>query len=175
MALWDRERQTVRGIGPPQDFAIILSFSPDSRRLVVGYMDGSLSIYDPHTGKQDGRPLQTCHSEAISFSPDGSLLAVATGNEVVLWDAASWQRLRAFRTGQAFVRSLAFHPTGCLLATAGDVPTLSLWDVEGRSRGRFNWEIGKVQALAFAPDGMTAAAGGSGGKVAIWDVEDKTG
>jgi hypothetical protein len=48
---------------------------------------------------------------------------------------------------------------------------LSLWDIEGRSRGRFNWEIGKVQALAFAPDGMTAAAGGSRGKVAVWDVE----
>jgi WD40 repeat protein len=175
VALWDRVAQTVRPIGSPRSFAVALSFSPDSRRLVVGSRGASLSVYDPHTGEQEGPQIQIGHPEVIAFSPNGGLLAVAGGNEVALWEVASWRELRAFRAGQAFVRRLAFHPKGRLLATAGDVATLSLWDLEGRSRGRFDWEIGKVQAVAFAPDGMTAAAGGSGGKVAVWDVEDGPG
>jgi WD40 repeat protein len=172
VALWDRLQQQFRPLGVGAGFATVLSFSPDGLRLAVGYLSGNLVVYNPHTGESDGPSLRIPQPEDITFSPDGKLLAGATGNEVVLWDAATRERVAAFRTGKVFIRRLVFHPGGQFLATAGDSPTLSLWDTQGRSRGAFNWEIGKVQAVAFAPDGMTATAGGSSGKLAIWDVED---
>jgi WD40 repeat protein len=137
VALWDRERQEVRWVSYPQAPATAVCFSPDSLRLVVGsFVGGRLRVFDPQTGEEDGPALDgVAQGETpLAFSPDGKRFAAGVGNEVVLWDVASRQRLRVIRAGQAFVRKLAFHPGGRLLATAGDVPTLSLWDSEdGRS------------------------------------------
>jgi WD40 repeat protein len=173
VVIWDRPKHLTRRIGSRQHFASNLAFSPDSRLLAVGHIDAPIILFDPVRGEVDGSTLDLEQGSMgdIKFSPDGKLLATTYYNLVILWDLVTRQRVREIRAGQAFVRKVAFHPGGKLLATCGDIPTLSLWDVEGRSCGRFNWEISKVQALAFAPDGMTAAAGGSRGKVAVWDVE----
>ncbi len=173
VAVWDRPRGQVRQIGPQNNNATALCFSPDSARMAVSYrLLGQVVIYGPREDGRDVVTLDGALAEVLAFTPNGELLAAADGNQVAFWDASTSQRVRVIRVGQAFVRSLAFHPRGQLLATAGDVPVVSLWDLEGRAQGRYDWKIGKVQALAFATDGMTAAAGGSGGKVAVWDLEE---
>jgi WD40 repeat protein len=173
LAVWDRPSDQVRGMGPDRS-AYAIAFSPDGRQLAVCYHYGAdLMIFDPTTGKDLFALPPVGLVETMAYSPDGELLAVASGSKVVVWDIPERREVRTIRAGQAFVRNVAFHPNGQLLATAGDIPTLSIWDMEGRSRGRFNWEVGKVQALSFAPDGMTAAAGGSSGRVAVWDVEEE--
>lgn len=171
VSVWDRKNHEVFYLDHRARFATSIAFSPDSSLLAVGYIEGNIHLFDLSTGKQDGAPLETPTPEMMTFSPDGRTLAAAVGNTAVLWDFATRERLRVIRVGQAIARQVAFHPNGQVLATCGDIPTLSLWDIEGGSRGKFNWEIGKVQALAFAPDGMTAAAGGSGGKLAVWDLD----
>ncbi len=162
VVLWDRPHQEIRRIGSQHGFATTISFAPNSLRLAVGHMGGQLVLYDPHTCEQVGPVLDVNQPETITFSADGLLLAAATGNEVVLWDTATWQRVRAIRAGQAFVRRLAFHPGGQILATAGDTPTLALWDIKGRWRGRAEaiqftqWrEIGIDIVLVEKPDPET--------------------
>lgn len=70
------------------------------------------------------RELPTTEGEiysdsAAAFSPDGSRLAVCTGNNIVkLWDTASGRELITLKGHSGEVRSVSFSPDGKTLAIA---------------------------------------------------------
>jgi len=111
---------------------------------------------------------------AVSFSPDGLLLAAGSEGAVRLWDLGtrdSWL-LRA----EGVIGQLAFSPDGKLLAAggSGEGEAMMVWDVTTRTRlkrrfkGADDYEF--LTSVAFSPDGGTLAAGSSGKVVWLWDV-----
>src|SRR4029453_2866136 len=88
-----------------------------------------------------GTPMRaTAPVSAVAFSPDSSMLAVATGTfgdptpvpteqTVQLWDVATRRPLPASLGGHtASVHTVAFSPDGGLLATGGDDHLVGLHD-----------------------------------------------
>ena len=70
------------------------------------------------------------------------------------------------------LNSAAFHPSGHILATAGNDGTVSLYDTTSwQVTKTFDWKIGKLRCVAFSPDGALAAVGSDTGKVVVWDVD----
>jgi WD40 repeat protein len=65
------------------------AFSPDSRRLVTGSLDGTLKLWDMTTGQE----ILTLSSHAggvydVTFSPDSQRIAAAGDDGLVrIWDA----------------------------------------------------------------------------------------
>ena len=114
---------------------------------------------------------------AVAFSPDGRLVAAATGaGEIVLVDASTWTIQRRFAADKpGFVVGVAFSPNGKLIASAGqdgvginDVATGQRRALIGRGT---NFSIG----VSFSPDGTQLAAGYSDGNfVTIDAVSGKT-
>lgn len=162
------------------DIVSYLAFSPADGMLAVADLKGGLHIIQPgasSTRINSNDPDQLVYyadwRRYLAFSPDGRTLAACSNQSILIWDVPGRGLVRRIKAGRVYVRQLAFHPGGRLLASGGDTPIVSFWDVStGEEVHRFDWGIGgKIVSLAFAPDGMTAAAGGSNRKFMVWDLD----
>jgi WD40 repeat protein len=95
------------------------------------------------------------------FSPDGSMVAVATNAGVTLWDMASRHQIgSAINEGVGPAQMLAFSPDRMVLAVAGQDGTIRLWDVASHEQIGAPLVVNQnaVEGIAFSPDGTLLAA-----------------
>jgi hypothetical protein len=168
-----------------------LAWSPDGKILasagamtvdnVPGLVD-TVCLWNPSTGKQIREWSLRQRKDIplgqrlfrIGFSPDGTLLAAADGdNTVVVWEVASG-RLRARSSGdQGEITALAFSADGRMLASGGMGRTIRLRELAtGKERRRFEGHLGAITKLAFSPDGLTLASASGDTSVLLWAVLD---
>jgi WD40 repeat protein len=105
-----------------------VSFSPDGTLLLYGGTDPTVWVWDM---AGDNHVLIEGDVEqvfALAFSPDGQVIATGDSGGLRLWDGATGANLAALTSpsGEA-VNSLAFSPTGTLIASAGDSGGVVLW------------------------------------------------
>ena len=147
-----------------------LALSPDGSLLYVGHTDPpSVTAYDVATG----RSLRSVTLPAawLEVSPDGSLLAVAGGTEVVLLDAATLAERRRLQGHSESIRVIRFSSSGALLASGSDDRTAIVWDVATGERREVMAEHSTgVWGLAFGPDDDTLYTG-VGQTLLTWDLE----
>jgi len=112
---------------------------------------------------------------AISWSPDGVLLAAASGKIVQIWDVKTGVPVFTFRGHSALVRAVAWSPDGSLrVASGGDDRLLMVWTFEPANR-IMEWLFGErqpaffsigygvkheVHSIAWSPDGRSLLVGG---------------
>jgi RNA polymerase sigma factor (sigma-70 family) len=116
-----------------------LALTRDGRRLISSSYDHTIRILEVATGETCRRvklPNRDKNSgvEAMSLSPDGSRLAVATEEEgrqnlVELWDMRSGKHLEPLSGHRSQVTRLAFSPDGCKLVSVSTDTTGLVWDV----------------------------------------------
>ena len=112
---------------------------------------------------------------ALAYSPDGLLLATATGfhdRVVRIWDVPRRTVRTELRGHLHTVNRVAFSRDGRLLATGSNDKTAILWDVaQGKEQATLRGHESAVTSLAFAPDGKTLATVSAWDRVIkLWDV-----
>jgi WD40 repeat protein len=188
--LWDvqtgKERATLRGHA---GLVHSVCFSPDGKLLAsatpewVGIAaDGqgmthspTIILWDALTGKKllsVGPPVSV---NAVCFSPDGTTLASANGDQTVkLWDVRTGKERATLRGHAGPVNAVCFSPDGKLLASAGRDRTIKLWDPEAFTERppKLEGHPGGVITLCFSPDGNTLASAGRDSTAKLWDVQN---
>ncbi len=149
-----------------------LSYSPNGTQLAAsgGWEDGNVRIYDLTSGELV-TTLDTGTQAAYdgTFSPDGSLIAAATGDGgVIVWDVASGEQIVLSNfTGYG----LTFSPDSTLIATGDDSSIITLWDARtGEEVRTFSGHTQRIESLAFYPDGTFLVSTSEDATVRVWDL-----
>ena len=173
-------------------------FAPDGKTLTSTSDDGSTLVWDltrlplpvPHA--KPGLPLppgalgrlgtpafrEDAAVWPAAFSPDGKMLAVASGTPeelkrtVSLWEVAGGKRLRQFHS-EFSIRCLMFSHDGTILSGACGGQVICWDSATGQRLQLFNQS---ADFLAFSPtDSLLAAAadysqGGTESAIGLWNV-----
>ena len=96
--------------------------------------------------------------DAMQYSPDGTVLAVATSVGIWLYDTETYQETALLARNNKGVAGLVFSPDGATLASAERLGDITLWDVKARKpkkTGLYNSSID--HKLVFNLDGKIFA------------------
>ena len=173
-------------------------FSPDGQTIATANKkDYTVQLWDPQTGQlkntlpigdrkymkgimvSDGVPKVVNYAprwvSSIAFSPDGHILAVATDNEIVLWNPNTGKP-KVILTRKGGFYHLSFSPNGRTLAAKNE-SGIYLWNVDtmdpekSKLQHTITGYSAEVNSISFSPDGKSLASGYRRKNIKLWDVE----
>jgi WD40 repeat protein/serine/threonine protein kinase len=192
--LWDiASGKELAGERLPGRSINAVAFSPDGHTLAIAQDastgTGGIRLRDVAKGQERWLLQRSGTILTVAFSPDGKLIAASTirqptGQEaqdfsIMLLDAATGQVTKSLPGHQQAVRTLAFDPTGKMLASGGWQPTAKIWDVlTGKELATVSVPADDIQSVAFSSDGQTLAVAGGGQRgrsvLTLYDTESHT-
>lgn len=165
----------------------ILRISPNGQLLAVTYEELSSGRKDVELRHiQDGSAMFILdghfgYVRDMEFSPDGQILITGDEESLDLNDASLWfwrvddgsliTKVENLQT----IESLAYSPSGDLVATGDNEGDIQIWFADATPLGSVGPEENEVLNLAFSPDGQTLASSARGSQVVhLWNVADRT-
>src|SRR5262249_17703897 len=114
---------------------------------------------------------------SVAVSPDGqSVVSAGNGTHAKVWDATTGRVTLNFSGHSETVFSVAWHPKGGKIATAGSLGrghSVKVWEAaDGHEDFRIpaDRSAGPYQVVAFHPDGSYLVTGQLEGVLQVWDA-----
>jgi serine/threonine protein kinase/WD40 repeat protein len=151
-------RPRVSGNGPALGwFLQRMAWLPDSNEVVLAYETGLIWFRADEEVKLVHPPGQ---SYACAVSPDGQRVATACDLDFLrIWDLDTRQMLHELKVPYKQGQSIAWSPTGELLATVGALNSHLIFFVDSNGEDLTHMEVpGFHRMVRFSPDGRRLAA-----------------
>ncbi|KAG0301433.1 hypothetical protein BGZ97_002782, partial [Linnemannia gamsii] len=105
-----------------------VAFSPDGRRIAVAFWDGTISIFDPHSGELlVSKKMAEDEPAALKFSPRGHQLLFNNFSTLCLWDLHSETPVVKLEGHNDGIRGAAYSPCGQWIVSCSGDHTARLW------------------------------------------------
>jgi WD40 repeat protein len=170
-----RELKALSPPAPDQEFGAF-AFSPTDTNLLATTFDHTLALWNLGKSQIEDSITLSNSGSTVAFSPTGTHLAVAGGNDqsLELWNLETWTQEWQFRGTNdpvtSFVTVFGFTPDGRSIVTSSQVvPTV--WDVASRTPRRFPHEHRAIiSTCEISQDGSTLVTGAFDSKIVFWDL-----
>jgi WD40 repeat protein len=155
-----------------------VAFSRDGKFLGTGGDDATARLWDTRTGrprftfKDPGRNIIT----AISFSPNGKLLATAVGiggefpAKIRIWDIAKQVVQLTIDENSEGISEIHFSPDSNFIVSGGKDGKLKIWEAtSGKLNRQWDAQPSEIAAIAISSDGKTVVTSGhADGAIKVW-------
>ena len=170
LATWKPAKSSGSGLAVTR-----LAMNRDASRVAVVCKDRRLLLWDPLTGDVTEASGHSDDIRAITFSPDGMLLATGSVDRTArLWDAITGEPFAVLDGHSNGVSAVVFSPDGKRIATASAGSfdsTARLWNVvRGGELHSLAGHTDKLVAIRFTPDGGRVVTASADRTARIWDV-----
>ena len=166
--LWNaRTGKLLRTLEHPEGISA-MTLSPDGSALVSGSWDRMVRFWNTRTGRNT--KTLDMWSDTLTYSPDGSKIAVGT-REIRLLNARTGKIQQTLSGHTNGVYRMVFSSYGSTLVSASHDGTIGLWNVSTGSHrltieGHFNF-----RAVALSPNGKTVASTSEDG-IFFWNTSN---
>lgn len=166
-----------------------LAFSPDGTLLAGGDDTGHVYLWDVASHRPVGEPIEVPLDPqvefngvlGVAFSHDGSMLAVAHGQNASVWRLPGRELLFTVNVDDGYGRSkaVAFSADDRILATGGGTGVVRFWDAAtgaadgGASGHAVTANACWIESLEFSPDGRTLLTSGCDGSARLFDASSR--
>lgn len=196
ITIWDLTTFTLAGRMAERHSAPVnaLAYSPttgdSSPQIALSVAnDGTMILWDVDSGAVTRRLRgHTGPVTDAAFHPqDGRIIAsVSRGDRrLIFWDASTGQSIQELTLVNP-LQSLAFNPTGTLIAVGQSSGQIDLWNVQPPARmvqdrravagdprtysGHSRESQNLVRGLTFSPSGTLLASGSTDGQIIVWEA-----
>ena len=149
-----------------------LAISPDNTTIAaIDFVGEVAHVWNTTTGAAVAELRNDANGvPSLAFSADGRWLATSGGDDVRVFDAATWKQVLVLRGPR--VLALAFDPTGPRLATGTFKGDASIWAIPTGARLQHLREVGApVDRVAFSPSGALVMTAARDGAEQVWQAQ----
>lgn len=134
------------------------SFSPNGSIIATtgGDYPNVVQLWNIENGTLT-KKIRVNNAHALTFSPNGNLLAIGLENTVQIWDIENQSILLKIEPNEPNVARIQFSPDGNILGLGFYNGKLQLWDVSSAKAFPANSFSGNSHSLTFSPDGNKVA------------------
>lgn len=149
----------------------LVAVGDDANAVHIYQVDGSHKL-----SEKEKLTNSTSQITALSFSPDGSLLAAGNSSgKIFVYDAASWQiKTDRWSAHTARVTSIAWNQQGTHAVSGGLDTNVFVWSIKapGKRVKAANAHKDGVNGVCWVAGGTKIASSGGDAALKIWDVSN---
>jgi WD40 repeat protein len=154
-----------------------ISFSPDGLTAISGGRDGTLILWDVHTGRIINSFCGHLGGiRSVSYCQDGQ--SVVSGSEdgtIKIWSLKSKKNIRTLHAHNGIVTGLSVDNSGNNIVSSSADRTIKLWQVStGKHVRSFLGHLDVVSSISFNNECTQIVSGSFDKTVRIWNVLDET-
>jgi WD40 repeat protein len=156
-----------------------VAYSPDSRFIAAGLLDGRVLVIDARTGevrhRLGGIRAQKGHTarvNAVVFTADSrSLLSAGSDDVIILWDLQTGEEVHRFSGHNGDVSVLALSADGKQIYSGSEDKRIIVWELERRRPvNQFLLHASSVTGLALSPDGLYGVSSSENNELYVWNA-----
>jgi WD40 repeat protein len=150
-------------------------FDPNEKQNDLRFKKGEVQLWNVPERKHERTlaSIPTTGIQAVSFAPDGNVVAFGTTNHGTLnqVDLLGKEIDKPYKHGAGWVYRVEYSPDGQTLAWSTAQQAIFLEDVaDKKTRLALRGHQSDVDGLSWSPDGKTLATGSDDGVIKLWNV-----